>query len=135
MVSEIGFGNPSTSCVPKKWPHISIKALVFLSCIRSLLPSSFPTPTFSSPVFGSYMQDPFCMLNPGGIWGLQEFGYLDTFSMTTLSSSLRVYEFLSGGSWGIIFSGLALSSMACKHRSTFTTATVYKIGIICLGSN
>ena len=29
------------------------------------------------------MQDPFCMLNPGGIQGIQKFGCFDTFSMTT----------------------------------------------------
>lgn len=30
MVSEIGFGNPSTSNVPKKWPHVDVyKGLSF----------------------------------------------------------------------------------------------------------
>lgn len=83
VVSEKGFGNPNTSCVPKRWPCMSVKALVFLSWVHILPPSSFP-----SPVVNSYIQDLFCMLSPGSLPGIQEVGYCDTFSITIFSSSL-----------------------------------------------
>lgn len=73
-----------------------------------------------SPVFNSYIQDPLWMPSPGNI---QEVGYFDMFSITTLChSSLRVIISF-GGYLGIIFSGSALPSMAYKQWSTFTMAS------------
>lgn len=65
-----------------------------------------------SPVFNSYIQDPLWMPSPGSI---QEVGYFDMFSITTLChSSLRVVISF-GGYLGYHFLRFGLPGMAYKQ--------------------